>query len=153
MYESTKILPAPDKGYPCAYRNHKADSHCRWIHGYDYRFKLTFRADELDRSDFVVDFGDLGWVKEQLEKTFDHTLLIDEEDPYKDEIAYLTALDVANVLVMPGVGCERFADMVFEVVEQWLKDAGYAPRVWLYKVEVFENGTNSASRIEERKCL
>lgn len=43
-----------------------------------------------------------------------------------------------------ATGCEKFAELLFEVTEVWLKDSGYSPRVKLRKVEVMEHGANSA---------
>jgi len=57
-------------------------------------------------------------------------------------------LGVMDVIIMPAVGCEKVAEMVFEVAEQWLKDAGYGERVKLDKVQVWEHSANSAAYVK-----
>ncbi len=131
-------------GFSCAFRQWRAESHCRFIHGYALGFKFTFAANSLDHRGWVVDFGGLKDLKAILEGTFDHKTLVAADDP---EIEYLRELHLAKVIDMvevPATGCEAFARMVFDVTEQYLKDAGYGPRCWLVSVEVMEHGANSA---------
>lgn len=142
-YMSTKTY-ANDRGLSCAFRQWRAESHCHLIHGYALGFKFTFGADELDHRGWVVDFGGLKPLWSILEDTFDHTLIAAEDDP---ALAALKALDrggVCKLIVMPHAGCEAFATMVYDVTEQWLKDAGFSPRCKLISVEVSEHGANSA---------
>lgn len=151
MHVSTKTY-GHEIGLSCCFRQHRAESHCRLLHGYALAFKFIFESFELDVRNWVVDFGGLKSLKGLLEDTFDHTLLVAEDDPKKD---LLLSLDkehgVAKVVVVPAAGCERTAQLVFEVTEQWLKDAGYGDRVRLRSVEVSEHGANSA--IYENSCL
>jgi 6-pyruvoyltetrahydropterin/6-carboxytetrahydropterin synthase len=142
-YQSTKTF-GHEVGLSCAFRQWKADSHCHFIHGYALAFKLTFEAEELDVRNWVVDFGSLKSLRGMLEDTFDHTLLVAEDDPFKDELCALGGLGLAKPVVVPSTGCEAAAQMVFEVTEQWLVDAGYAPRCRIVSVEVSEHGANSA---------
>jgi len=142
-YRSTKTY-GHEIGLSAAFRQHKAESHCRLLHGYALAVKFEFEAEELDCRNWVVDFGGLKSLKTILEDTFDHKLLVAEDDPMKDELCALQGLGVAEVIVLPAVGCEKFAEFIFEVTEQWLKDAGFAPRCKLVSVEVREHGANSA---------
>jgi 6-pyruvoyltetrahydropterin/6-carboxytetrahydropterin synthase len=143
-YQSTKTYR--DLG-PVAYRQWRADSHCNLIHGYSLSFKFTFEAIDLDARNWVVDFGSLRPLKQMLEDSFDHTLLVAEDDPQLAWFKEAEAIGIARLVVMPALGCEAIADMVFEVTDQWLKDAGYGDRVTVVKVEVFEHGANSALRV------
>ena len=68
-YESQKRFA----GYSTCFRQWRADSHCKFLHGYALEFKITF-AGELDQRNWVMDFGGLKDFKLFLEKTFDHTL-------------------------------------------------------------------------------
>jgi 6-pyruvoyltetrahydropterin/6-carboxytetrahydropterin synthase len=114
------------------------------IHGYALAVKFVFASEELDVRNWCVDFGSLKSLKQILQDTFDHTLLVAEDDPYKHELQYLDCIGVARVVMVPATGCEKFAEMIFEVTCLWLKDNGYAPRVYLKSVEVSEHGANSA---------
>lgn len=164
--QSTKTY-GHEIGFSCAFRQWKAESHCRFIHGYALGFKFTFAANELDKRGWVVDFGGLKDLRALLEGTFDHKLLVAADDPRLAELLALGKPQVigfpnhdtypetgyppdcnpapaADVIVVPATGCEAFARMVFDVTEGWLKDAGFAPRCWLVSVEVMEHGANSA---------
>ena len=143
MYVSTKTY-GHELGLSACFRQHRAESHCRFLHGYALAVKFEFAADELDVRNWVVDFGGLKGLRTMLEDTFDHTLLVAEDDPFKDELCGLSGLGLARVVVVPATGCEAFAKMIFEVTEQWLRDAGFAPRCGLMSVEVREHGANSA---------
>ncbi len=143
-YRSTKSYP--DLG-PVAYRQHRAQSHCNLIHGYSLSFKFTFESDTLDARNWVVDFGSLRPLKQILEDNFDHTLLVAEDDPHLDWYKEAQARGIARIIELPALGCEAISDMVFEVTEQWLKDAGYGDRVRVVEVEVMEHSRNSAMRI------
>jgi 6-pyruvoyltetrahydropterin/6-carboxytetrahydropterin synthase len=112
---------------------------------------FEFEADELDCRNWVVDFGGLKGLKGILQDTFDHTLLVAEDDPYLDLICSLSGLGIAEVVVVPACGCEKFAEMIYEVTEQWLLDNGFSPRARLTKVEVREHGANSAIYTKEVK--
>ena len=144
MYHSSKTY-GTDIGLSCCFRQHRAESHCRFLHGYAMGVHLEFAASELDVRNWVVDFGSLKAVKGMLQDTFDHKLLVAEDDPHKDELCGLAGLGLADVVVVPATGCEAFAYMIYEAVSQWLKDAGYAPRVRLDHVTVFEHGANAAT--------
>lgn len=140
-YRSTKTFP--DLG-PVAYRQWRADSHCRLIHGYSLSFKFTFESEDLDARNWVVDFGGLRSLKGLLEDNFDHTLLVAEDDPELEWYAEAQERGIAKVVVLPALGCEALSELVFGVTEVWLKDAGYGDRVRVVSVEVMEHAKNSA---------
>jgi len=135
----------PEHGFSCCFRQWKAHSHCAQLHGYALGIHLEFECDELDRNGWVVDFGSLKSLKGTFESTFDHKLLVAEDDPEIDNLLYLNDRKIADVLVLPAVGCEAFAQMIYETTDIWLGDAGYKPRVRLHHVRVFEHDSNSAT--------
>lgn len=144
MYLSTKTY-GHELGLSAAFRQWRAQSHCRFIHGYALSIKFTFQAEELDERNWVVDFGGLKSLKGLLEDQFDHKLLVAEDDPELWAFKTLEANGLAQVRIVPATGCEAFAQLIYEVTETWLKDAGFAPRCRLVSVEVREHGANSAS--------
>lgn len=158
-FQSTKTY-GHEIGLTCAFRQWRAHSHCRFIHGYALAVKLVFGAHELDACGWVVDFGGLKPLRGMLEDTFDHKLLVAEDDPWLISLQALThplqqgpgdwVKPCAEIVVVPATGCEAFSGMIFEVAEQWLKDAGFSPRCWLESVEVSEHGANSAIRKRDR---
>ena len=80
-YKSTKTF-GHELGLSSAFRQWKAQSHCRFVHGYALAVKFEFEAEELDVRNWVVDFGSLKSLRKMLEDTFDHKLLVAEDDPY-----------------------------------------------------------------------
>lgn len=142
-YRSTKFY-GHDLGLSCAFRQWRAHSHCRLVHGYALAFKFTFEAQELDDTNWVVDFGGLKSLKQLLIDTFDHKVIVAEDDPYMHWFELGAELGTLELVKLPSAGCEKFAEYTYEVAEQWLKDAGFSPRCRLVSVEVMEHGANSA---------
>jgi 6-pyruvoyltetrahydropterin/6-carboxytetrahydropterin synthase len=126
------------------FRQWKADSHCNLDHGYDLEFEATFESRALDHRNWVVDFGSLKSFKGWLEMMFDHTSLVAEDDPQIEWFRKAHELKIKDLRVVVSTGCEATARLCWEVMESWLRDNGYAPRVRLAKFEVREHGGNSA---------
>ena len=142
-YQSTKTYTA-ERGLSCCFRQHRANSHCNFLHGYAIGFSFTFEADSLDYRNWVVDFGELKVVKAWLDKTFDHKCLVADDDPDAKEFHAMAAIGIIDMVTLPKVGCEAFAELAGRFVAAWLDDAGYAPRVRLRSVECREHAGNSA---------
>jgi 6-pyruvoyltetrahydropterin/6-carboxytetrahydropterin synthase len=143
MFISTKTY-GHDLGLSCAFRQWRADSHCRHLHGYALAIHLEFEADELDVRNWVVDFGSLKSFKQQLVDTFDHKTLVAKDDPAYSCFEDLHRKGIIQMVDVPATGCEAFARLIFECADLWLRDAGYTPRVRVHAVEVREHGANSA---------
>lgn len=120
MYYSGKRW-GHELGLSACFRQWRADSHCRFLHGYPLAFEAQFRAETLDARNWVQDFGSLKPVKAYLEQTFDHKLVVAEDDPEKDLLCSLAGHGVADVLVVPSVGCEMFAQQVYWWIYHWLQ--------------------------------
>lgn len=131
-------------GFSCAFRQWRSESHCRWIHGYALQFELTFATKELDEKNWVVGFGDLKELKEWLKWQFDHTLCIAKDDPHLEEFKQLAEKDLCDLRILDQVGCERFAELVFDKASEIVKNV-YGDRCWVEKVTVREHESNSAT--------
>ena len=141
-YYSTKTYDHTE-GLSCAFRQWRAThSHCKLIHGYSLAFKFVFGATTLDDRNWVQDFGGLKDIKAWLKQQFDHTLCIAEDDP---ELQTLMLLDghIADIRMLPAVGCEKFAEHVYNHVSKIIEQSS-GGRVWLDSVECREHGANSA---------
>jgi 6-pyruvoyltetrahydropterin/6-carboxytetrahydropterin synthase len=142
-YVSTKTYNH-NVGLSCAFRQWRAESHCRFIHGYALKVHFEFTGVELDVRNWLVDFGGLKPLKAMLEDALDHKTLVAEDDP---DIAWFREAELRGILQLvevPSAGCEATARLIFEVTEQWLKDAGYGERIILSCVQVAEHDGNSA---------
>lgn len=131
---------------PFAHRQPNHSGHCSLIHGHNWSFEFEFRATELDRNGFVIDFGDLKWIRHWLEEKFDHTLVLNNDDPclsrLSDDLTGHGAL--ARIITVPNCGAEGLASYVFQEINRHLA-VSYAGRVSLTRVTVFEDSRNSAT--------
>jgi 6-pyruvoyltetrahydropterin/6-carboxytetrahydropterin synthase len=136
--------------FPCAYRQWKADSHCRFLHGYSFSIKLYFGCNTLDARQWCSDYGGLKELKTLLESQFDHTLLVSADDPHLDWYKEAERRGIAKLTVLPKLGCEGLADQIYKYVngvfipDMW--GEGEAQRLWCYRVEVRETQSNMAFR-------
>ncbi len=133
-----------EMGFSCAFRQWRAQSHCRLVHGYSMGFKFIFEAQNLDVRNWVVDFGGLEPLKQILKDNFDHTTIVAEDDPELDWFKEADRRGILRLVVFPAAGCEKFAEMLGQACSQLLRDMGYGTRVALLSCEVREHGANSA---------
>ncbi|MDJ0654354.1 MAG: 6-carboxytetrahydropterin synthase [Xanthomonadales bacterium] len=138
LYRSSKTF----RGFPCAHRKWRHDGHCAWVHGYSREFIVWFQSTERDENGFVMDFGALGEVRRWLEDRFDHTLLLDTDDPMLDRFRELERDGACKLTVLDDVGMEGTARFVYEYLNQWVGERTNG-RVSVYSVECRENEKNS----------
>ena len=153
MFEVTKTY-GHNLGLSATFRQWRASSHCRFLHGYALEVKFTFRAPRLNANNWVIDFGSLKPVKEWLCDTFDHKTLIAEDDPalplFEDLSRPKRNGQLIDIVKVPATGCEGFARYIADKVNEILFSGDHVPQggidngVFLYSVEVREHGANSA---------
>lgn len=131
-----------------AYRQWRADSHCRLIHGYALSFYFEFESDTIDVRNWVVDYGSLRSFKDKLEEWFDHKLLVAEDDPERELQEQLAKAGLAEITIVGKTGCEGIAEFLWDYLEEyWLPDNGYRTEdhwVDVRKVQVQETEANKA---------
>ena len=147
-FQSTKIFD----GFSTVFRQWKAeDTHCRFIHGYGVSFKIWFEG-ELDERNWVWDFGGMKRAKGTIDGMspkawmdfmFDHTMIVAEDDPHAKAFAQMHEAGVAQVRFIPATGSEKFAEYVYDKVNQFIFPETDG-RVKVVKVEFREHGKNSA---------
>lgn len=146
-YISTKRY-GHDRGYSIAYRQWKADSHCRLIHGYSLAFEFEFESDTLDVRNWVVDFGSLKSFKDFLDDHFDHTLLVASDDPELKEFKHLHDIGLCKLVEVEKTGCEGLAEFLIGYLNEiWLPEnypASSEQNIKCRKVRVWETPANSA---------
>ena len=148
-FQSTKLFD----GYSACFRQWRAEgTHCKFLHGYAVSFRVWFEGD-LDHRHWVFDFGGMKRAKNTINgmapKEFftwllDHTTIVAEDDPFLDVFRMLDADGLIQLRILPAVGCERFAEFLFEKINTFLKEET-SGRVRATKVEVYEHERNSAS--------
>jgi 6-pyruvoyltetrahydropterin/6-carboxytetrahydropterin synthase len=135
-------------GLSCAFRQWKAEhSHCKYLHGYAISVRFNFKG-ELDDKNWVFDYGGLKEVKSFLQKTFDHKTIVAEDDPSLNEFYSLQKKGLIQLVVLPAVGCEKFAEYICKAVDPMIKERSQ-DRVKIMSVEVREHGSNSAIYIND----
>lgn len=147
-FQSTKVFD----GFSTVFRQWKATTtHCQFLHGYGVSFKLWFEGD-LDERNWVWDFGGMKRAKGNIDGKspkdwfdymFDHTLVIAEDDPFKDSFIRMGQAGAAQVRVIDAVGAEKFAEFIYKKVNLFI-EAETEGRVKIIRVEFREHDKNSA---------
>ena len=144
-YKSTKLFD----GYSTAFRQWRAEhSHCKFLHGYAMKFKVTFTG-RLDELNWVCDFGSFkrNGIKEHMSHMFDHTTIVAKDDPYLKHFQDLHNSDLVQLRIMDDVGCEKFAEYVFKLINDQIKIETNG-RVSVHKVQCWEHEDNMAEYSE-----
>lgn len=142
--------------FSVALRQWKAQhSHCQLLHGYHFKFKVWFASNEpdidkqLNDMNWIVDFGGFksqpvgNGLKDWMDHMFDHTTLIQNDDPYRDLFEQMQMEGICKVHFLERMGAESLSRLVLEKFNDVLSktDAG---RCRCIKVECYENDKNTA---------
>jgi len=151
-FQSSKVFD----GFSTVFRQWKAETtHCRFVHGYGISFKVYFEG-ELDERNWVWDFGGMKRAKTLIDGKqpkawmdymFDHTMIIAEDDPWKDAFQQMDEAGVAQVRIIPATGAEKFSEYIYTKLNSFVK-AETDNRVRVTKVKFMEHGKNAASYSE-----
>lgn len=143
-------------GLSCSFRQPASThSHCSHVHGYSLGIILLFGCEKLDNKNWVMDFGGLKKFKEWAQYMFDHTIVLDTNDPHINLFKVLEDANVATLRYLDGVGCEKFAEHCFAKMNELIEyeiaigNPHINPTVYIKKVTVYEHEGNSASYSEE----
>ncbi len=147
-FQSSKVFD----GFSTVFRQWKAETtHCRFVHGYGISFKVYFEG-ELDERNWVWDFGGMKRAKTQIDGKspkewmdymFDHTLIVAEDDPFKNAFIEMGEAGAAQVRIIPATGAEKFAEYIFNKINEFVKTET-DNRVKVIKVKFMEHGKNAA---------
>ena len=148
-FQSTKLFD----GFSTCFRQWKAETtHCKYLHGYGVSFRLWFEGD-LDERNWVWDFGGMKRAKGNIDGKspkqwfdymFDHTLIVADDDPFKDSFLRMSHAGAAQVRVIDAVGAEKFAEYIFNKLNTFVFEETDG-RVKVTKVKFMEHGKNAAS--------
>ena len=142
-YFSTKTY-GHNIGLSAVFRQPHADhSHCKYLHGYSLGFKFPFACSSLDNKNWAVDFGGLKPLKQWLEDTFDHKLVLDENDEKLHHFHVLEDAGLCQITILDGVGAEMFAKHAYDFADKLIRELTDV-RCWVHSVECMAHGANSA---------
>jgi 6-pyruvoyltetrahydropterin/6-carboxytetrahydropterin synthase len=134
-----------ERGLSCAFRQWRAQSHCNKLHGYSLAVKIEFECEYLDERNWGVDFGNMQALKAWLDTHFDHKTLVANDDPWLEHFREMARGGIIDLVMVRAVGCEAFAEMIWNAAEGWLVSHNYWGRVLVKRVEVWEHGGNGAA--------
>ena len=133
--------------FPFAHREPNHSGYGRYIHGHSLTFRFTFVASEDS-----IDPRSLKWIKEWLNQKFDHTTVLNADDPLRvyfesnsvDKPATSGSLGVYDLRWVPDCSCPGLAAYVFTQINSRLiqKTDG---RVKLASLTVTEDSTTYAT--------
>ena len=129
--------------FPCSHRQWQHKGHCRYIHGYSRAFTFWFKAKELDHNGFIVDFSSLKPLERKLRDHFDHTFLVNKDDPLLNHWNELNNLGALDLRVMENVGMEYSSKLIWIWANEYLKEVE-GGRACCCKAEAKENKSNKA---------
>jgi len=112
------------------------------VHGYSRSFTCHFAASAVDDCGFVVDFSSLKPLKRLLDHLFDHTTLINADDPELATFRDLHERGLMDLRVVHHCGMEGGAQLVWELADALVRQQT-AGRAWCYAVEARENVKNA----------
>ena len=151
-FQSSKVFD----GFSTVFRQWRAETtHCKFVHGYGVSFKVYFEG-ELDERNWVWDFGGMKRAKTQIDGMspkewmdymFDHTLIVAEDDPFKNAFLEMDRVGAAQVRVIPATGAEKFAEYIFNKLNEFVQTETEG-RVRVTKVKFAEHGKNAAYYVE-----
>ena len=152
-FQSSKVFD----GFSTVFRQWRAETtHCRFVHGYGISFKVYFEG-ELDDRNWVWDFGGMKRAKtlidgmqpkEWMDYTFDHTMIVAEDDPFKNAFLEMDSAGAAQVRVIPSTGAESFAKYIFDKLNPFVQEETDG-RVRVTKVKFMEHSKNAAYYVED----
>ena len=143
IFKSKKTYTS-SKGLSCCFRQFKAESHCKYLHGYSLGIAVEFQATELDDKNWVVDFGGLKNLEKEFKQYFDHKTLVDKNDPHLEWFETGQDLGLLDLVILEdGVGCEMFAYKIYKITKKWLEKSKFQGRCDITKIEVKEHDSNS----------
>lgn len=114
------------------------------VHGHSYRWLVSIKGDTLDEAGMVIDFGNLKWIKEFVDK-FDHTMVLWQNE--ESHIVDFFRDNFQRVIVMKkNCTAENMASLLYKFVSEGLAER-YPDRMDLgvASIKVFETRTGSAN--------
>lgn len=133
-----------ERGLSAAFRQWRAESHCRFMHGYSLEFEFVFGTHALDENNWVVDFGSLKNLEAWLRLNFDHKTLVASDDPMYSHFEGMHENGIIDMVTVEGTGCEMFAKIAMDYADEFIQKIT-ENRCWVESVTVREHGANSAT--------
>lgn len=127
---------------PIGHAQHRHAGHCRFVHGHNWSFALTFACDELDDQGFVIDFGGIKFIARWIDENLDHAFLFAESDTEGRKM--LAAFPhIFKAYIVKNCSAEGLAVHLFDVFDGLIREESNG-RAWLKSIRVGEDSKNFA---------
>lgn len=149
MYRVSKNI----SGFSTCFRQWRATSHCRYLHGYALSFTLSFKSSSLNECHWVIDYGlmknkqiQVGKlsIREWFDYMFDHTVIISDDDPKRVHFESMAQEGLIQLRMIPEFSTEKLAEYIFHQLQPAILKAT-DQRALIVQVDVKENEKNCAS--------
>lgn len=127
-----------------AHRQWRHPGHCHFAHGENWTLHISFGCKQLDEQNFVIDYGALRPLRAELEALFDHTLLVDWDDPDLDTFKMLHNRGLIDLRVVESASAEGLCHTVMKLAEKVVGELTDG-RVFVTRVIVEEDSKNTAT--------
>lgn len=108
---------------------------CRHMHGHSYRADVTLSGVVDPNTGMVVDFYEMGFIKERINRVLDHAFALCSSDEMGR--AALACVPGTRVFLMDG---EPTAENIAGMIARWAQD-GLESRASVSRVRVWETET------------
>jgi 6-pyruvoyltetrahydropterin/6-carboxytetrahydropterin synthase len=128
---------------PFAHRQHRHAGHCAFVHGHNWSFTFVFGCHALDANGFVVDFGELKYIRRWFDEHLDHACVFNHDDPLRE--ALVAAAPAAyKPYIVENCSAEGLAKHTHEIVDELVRRKTHE-RVFVVETRVAEDARNAAA--------
>ena len=129
---------------PLSHRQPLHSGRCSRLHGHSWAITLIFEAKELDVNGFVIDFGDLHFIKDWIDLNLDHATALKKTDPLRQECEKLEKMGLLKIFWVDCASCEGIAQFLYHTFQPMIEEKTIG-RVRLQSLHLEEDSKNSAT--------
>ena len=129
---------------PLSHRQPLHSGRCSRLHGHSWAVTLTFEAKELDDNGFVIDFGDLHFLKDWIDQNLDHATALKKSDPLRQECERLQEMGLLKIFWVDSASCEGIAQFLYHTFQPMIEQKTNG-RVRIQSLRLDEDSKNSAT--------
>lgn len=128
---------------------------CHNIHGHSYIAEIVVEAQGLDGQGMVVDFYNYKPLKEWIDETLDHSFMINDADPMKNQVIELCEeYEMKLMIVNFEPTAENIAKMIaIQAVKYLNREANTEHPYIVRQVTVWETASSSATYVDRSIAL
>ena len=132
---------------PLSHRQPLHRGRCSRLHGHSWAITLTFEAKEMDDNGFVIDFGDLHFLRDWIDANLDHATALKEDDPMRTSARNLRNRG-PKILWVQSASCEGIAQFLYHTFQPMIEQKTNG-RVRIQSLHLEEDSKNSATYTPE----